>query len=234
MATRVPAIPAEPRIATLQVQAPRIHIYPFSRLVGAPAGKWEKLIADLEEKQRIIYLYYQPVREAVVSLTAGGGKQRDEIFIEMTRQASEVVHTPNQNPIRDNQRCFECFERDFLPKIKEFKGSLLHVPQVDGTFFGGVILKGLPHMVVIDKQNKQRYVYLYPSTWKVHELDSYMELLTIIIESEFGADVTDLWCMGLKTGRSIPRTKTKARTRRACQEAAKHFKRMVDAGIIKS
>ena len=105
---------------------------------------------------------------------------------------------------------------------------------MDGTFFSGIILKGLPHMLVIDNQQRLRYVYLYPSSWKDHELDSYMELLTIIIESEFGADAADLWCMGLKTGLSIPRPRSKSRTRHACKDAAKHFKRMVEAGIIKS
>jgi hypothetical protein len=196
---------AEPRITTLTVQAPRIHIYPFSRLVNASAGKWEKLIANLEEKQKIVYLYYQPVRDAVVKLTAAGGGDRDEIYREMSQRASEVIHTQSQNPVRDNQKCFECFEEDFLSKIREFEASLLKVPQVEGTFFGGVILKGLPHMIVQDQRGKRRFVYLYPSAWKDHELDAYMELLTIIIESEFGADAADLWCMGLKSGLTIPR-----------------------------
>jgi len=202
--------------------------------VGAPAGKWERMISQLEQKQRIIYLYYQPVREAIVKFTSQSGAGRDDIFRKMSQRASEVVHTQNQNPVRDNQKCFECFEKDFFPKIKEYKNSLLRAPQMDGTFFSGVILKGLPRMLVIDNQQRLRYVYLYPSSWKNHELDSYMELLTIIIESEFGADAADLWCMGLKTGLSIPRPRSKSRTREACKDAAKHFKRMVEAGIIKS
>ncbi|AEU38576.1 hypothetical protein AciX8_4301 [Granulicella mallensis MP5ACTX8] len=233
MAPKVELVVQESRMATLTVQAPSIHIYPFSRLVNAPAGRWEKLIADLEAKQRIVYRYYQPVREAVVQLASNRGARRNEIYEEMSHRASEVVHSPSQYPVKDNQKCFECFEKDFLPKIGEFKGSLLRATQMDGTFFNGIILKGLPHMVVTDKEGKQRYVYLYPSSWKDHELDAYMELLTIIIESEFGADAADLWCMGLKTGHSISRPRSKARTRKACHEAAKHFKRVVDAGIIK-
>ncbi len=54
-------------VTKLTIEAPRIHIYPFSKLIGAPAAKWEKLISELEEKERIVYLYYQPVREAIVS-----------------------------------------------------------------------------------------------------------------------------------------------------------------------
>ncbi|QHS53357.1 hypothetical protein [Edaphobacter sp. 12200R-103] len=222
------------RIATLTVQAPRIHIYPFSRLVNAPATKWEKLISDLEEKQRVVYLYYQPVREAIVKLTAAESIDRDGIYAEMSQRASHVVHTRTQNPIRDNQKCFECYEKIFLPQVSSFEESLLKVPQVEGTFFNGVILKGLPHMIVRDRRRRKRFVYLYPSDWKDHELDAYMELLTIIVESEFGADSADIWCMGLKSGKTIPRPRSKSRSRQACRDAAKHFKRMVDAGILSS
>jgi hypothetical protein len=218
--------------ATLTVQAPRIHIYPFSRIVGAPAGRWEKLIADLEAKEQIVYLYYQPVREAIVRFTADAGQHRDKTFAEMCRRAGEVIHAPTQNPVRDNSACFLSFEEHFFPQISEFKASLLRVPQAEGTLFSGIILKGLPHMLVVDSKGKDRYVYLYPSNWKDHELDAYMELLTIIIESEFSADSADLWCMGLKKGITIPRPKSKMRTRQACREAAKHFKRMADAGLL--
>ena len=220
-------------VTKLTIEAPRIHIYPFSKLIGAPAAKWEKLISELEEKERIVYLYYQPVREAIVKFTARSGVDRDEIYEEMSRRAFEVVHTTQQDPVKDNQRCFAAFEESFFPKIRSFEQSLLKVPQVEGTFFSGIILKGLPHMIVADSKGKRRFVYLYPSSWKDHELDAYMELLTIIVESEFGADACDLWCMGLKTGVTIPRTRSKSRTRQACRDAAKLFKRMVDAGVIK-
>lgn len=222
------------RIPTTTVEAPSIHIYPFSRLVGAPATKWERLMEQLEEKERIVYLYYQPAREAIIRLTERAGADRERIYLEMSERAARAVHSPSQNPVRDNQRCFERFEEVFLPKIKQFKASLLRVPQSEGTFFSGVILKGMPHMIILDKRGRERYVYLYPSNWKDHELDSYMELLTVIIESEFGADAADLWCMGLKTGTVIPRPRSKSRTRQACHDAARHFKRMIDAGIIQS
>jgi hypothetical protein len=160
------------------------------------------------------------------------GKKREQIYEEMTRQAAGVVHSPNQNPVRDNQNCFHQFESSFLPQIKSFEQSLLRVPQAEGTFFNGIILKGLPHMVVTDKRDRRRYVHLYPSAWKEQELDAYMELLTIVIESEFGADAKDLWSMGLRSGESITRPKSKSRSRRACAEAAKHFHRLVAAGVI--
>lgn len=219
-------------VAKLTIEAPRIHIYPFSRLIGAPAAKWEKLIADLEAKEQIVYLYYQPVREAIVKLTSGGGEDRDDIFEEMSRRAADVIHGPSQDPVRDNQKCFLVYEEKFLSKVKSFESSLLRVPQIEGTFFSGLILKGLPHMVVRDRKDRKRFVYLYPSAWKDHELDSYMELLTIIVESEFGADAADLWCMGLKSGETIPRPRSKKRTRQACRDAAKHLKRMIDGGFI--
>ena len=218
-------------ITKLTIEAPRIHIYPFSRLIGAPAAKWEKLIADLEAKEQIVYLYYQPVREAIVKLTSGG-EDRDIIFEEMLHRAAEVIHGPSQDPVRDNQACFLVYEEKFLSKINSFESSLLRVPQVEGTFFSGLILKGLPHMVVRDRKDRKRFVYLYPSSWKNHELDSYMELLTIIVESEFGADAADLWCMGLKSGETIPRPRSKKRTRQACRDAATHLKRMIDGGFI--
>jgi hypothetical protein len=232
MITKTQNSPTESRIATLKVQAPRMHIYPFSRLVNAPAGKWEKLITELEAKQKIVYLYYQPVREAIVKLTSKRGAGRDGIFKEMSSRAAEVTHSPSQNPVKDNQKAFECFEREFFPKISAFRSSLLKAPHSEGTFFDGMILTGLPHMIVSDKKGNDRYVYLYPSTWEDRELEAYLELLTIVIEAEFGADASDLWCMGLKNGKSIARPKSKARTRQSCRDAAKLFKRMVDAGVI--
>ena len=76
------------------------------------------MISQLEQKQQIIYLYCQPVRESIVKFTSQSGAGRDDIFREMSQRASEVVHTQNQNPVRDNQKCFECFEKDFFPKSK--------------------------------------------------------------------------------------------------------------------
>ncbi len=219
-------------MGTLKVKAPQIHIYPFSRLVGAPAARWEKLIAELEAKEKIVYLYYQPVREAIVKLTAKNGLNRDQIFNEMSDRAKAVVCAPSQDPVKDNQGCFKCFEKSFQSKIFSFEASLLRASNTNGTFFNGVILRGLPHMIVRDSKNKLRYVYLYPSAWKDHELDSYIETLTIIIESEYNAQASDLWIMSLKTGKSIPRSKSKSRSRSACREAATLFKRMIDSGLI--
>jgi hypothetical protein len=219
-------IEARTSIGTLKVKGPEIHIYKFSRLVGAEAGKWEKLLKELESKEDVIYRYYQPVREAAVKLASRAGKGRDAIYQEMTLQAESVIHSPNQNPIKDNQTCFSKFENIFLPKIQNFKVSLLRTHHGDGTYFNGVILKGLPHMIVTDQKDRERYVYLYPSNWKEYELDSYLELLTIIIESEYGAVAKDIWCRGLRNGESVAWTKSKVRVRQKCQEAARLYKRM--------
>jgi len=208
-----------------RLTAPEIHIYPFSRLIHAPAARWEKLLKALEEKENIVYLYYQPAREAIVKLTASSGKRRDSIFVEMQARAAAVVHSPSQNPVRDNTKCFETFEETFLPKISSFVQSLIRRKHF-GTSFGGVILKGLPHMEVIDQKGKSRLVYLYPSNWSDKELDAYLELLTIIIEAEFEAEASDLWCMDLRRKQTVKRSKSKVRTRKACNDAAQHFVRL--------
>jgi hypothetical protein len=217
----------ESRTATLRVTAPEIHIYPFSKLVGAPAARWERLLREIEAKEQLIYRYYQPVREAAVKLTAQGPHRRDAIFAEMTHRAEDVIHGPKQDPVKDNQARFAVFGERFFPRIKEFKSSLLRVPQVNGTPFAGLILKGLPHMVVTDMRDRERFVYLYPSSWDDADRDAYLELLTIIIESQFGASATDLWCMGLKDGKTVPWSRSRTRTRNACYEAALHYKRML-------
>lgn len=59
-----------------------------------------------------------------------------------------------------------------------------------------------------------------------------MELLTIIVESEFGADAGDLWCMDLVENRSVQWPKSRVRTRQACRDAAKHLRRMIDARLL--
>ena len=218
----------ENRTATLRVTAQEIHIYPFSKLVGALPPRWERLLSEIEEKEQLIYRYYQPVREAAVRLAAQGLHRRDAIFAEMRQRAAEVMHGPRQKPIEDNQARFAVFENSFLPKIKEFKASLLRVPQVHGTPFAGLILKGLPHMVVVDNRGRDRYVYLYPSSWDDADRDAYLELLTIIIESQFNASAADLWCMGLKDGKTVPWPKSKIRVRNACYDAARHYRRLME------
>jgi len=219
--------PTITRTATLKVTAPEIHIYPLSRLAGAQAGRWERMLRELEAKEDLLFRYYQPVREGAVKLAASGGQKRDHIYEELTRQSGQVIHSPNQNPIKDNQARFVTFEQAFLPKIRRFKCSLLRAPQVNGTPFGGLILKGLPHMIVGDRRGRDRFVYLYPSDWDDEDRDAYLELLTIIIEVQYGAAAKDLWCMGLKDGRSVPWPKSKIRTRNSCYEAALLYKRMV-------
>jgi hypothetical protein len=87
--------------------------------------------------------------------------------------------------------------------------------------------------IVVTGEARSDSSNFYPSFWKDHELDAYMELLTILLESEFGADAADLWSMGLKIGITIPRPRSKARTRQACREAARLFKRTVEAVVIK-
>jgi hypothetical protein len=81
-------------------------------------------------------------------------------------------------------------------------------------------------MIVTDRKDRDRYIYLYPSNWKEHELDSYLELLTIIIESAYEANAKDIWCMGLKNGKSVLWKKSKVRIRQKCQDAARLYKRM--------
>jgi hypothetical protein len=124
-------------MATLKVTGPEIHIYKFSRIVGAEAGKWEKILRELESKEDVIYRYYQPVREAAVKLASKAGKGRDIIYQELTLQAEKVIHSPNQNPVKDNQAYFKKFEEIFLPQIKSFRAGLLRTPHGDGIFLTG-------------------------------------------------------------------------------------------------
>lgn len=205
-----------------------IHIYPLSRLVGAPAAKWEKILAELEEKQKRLFSYYGASREACVRLSSSGNRERDAIMHDMIATANATPHAPWQDIVNDNIRAFVSFEKSFLPKIKSFDASLLRLPKGEGTNFNGINLHGSPHMIVKDRRGRTRYAYLHPSDWTDDCLKAYLELLTIVVEDQFGGTAGDLWWMDLRTGKTIP-WKSSAKTRRECRDAIKHYMRFVFA-----
>ena len=207
---------------------PTIHIYTLSRLVHAPAAGWEKLIAQIEAGRQKAYAYYLPMREAVVRFCAGGGEDFEDILAGVKRRAEEMGGVRGPKVASDNEKAFVSFVEDFYPKITKFKHSLLHDTQ-SGVTLEGVALLGAPHFVVADQKGQTRYVFLYAAKWKPADLKSYLHLLATIVEERHEGVSSQIWCMDLKTGRTIKFKRT-ARLSSRCAAAAKHYARV--AGLI--
>lgn len=201
-----------------------LHIYELSRLVHASPTQWEKKLRELEENKDRAYAYYQPAREAIVRLCVHP-KMRDRIVTAMIARANRVPHGKGSDPVRDNVRAFECFETAFLSKIQRFAEHYLRTENRRGVSFEGVLLTGLPHFAATDEKGTRRYVFLYPSAWNSKDLSAYLELLSFIVESKFNEDASSLWCMNLRTGKTMNH-KCSLKLRRRCGDAAHLYSRL--------
>jgi hypothetical protein len=204
---------------------PRVHIYPLSRLVHAPAGAWEAELRKIEESKTQAYRYYLPLREAAIACCKTGGARLDSILERLTRSAAAVVAPRGSNPISDNRAAFNVFVEQFYPQIASFGESLLHDESNTGCEFHGVKLIGLPHFSATDKKGRQRYVYIHASKWDEDDLKAYLELLSIIIDTRFHAAPDSIWCMGVRTGKDF-KWRPSQRLRGKCASAAQHYARM--------
>ena len=201
-----------------------VHVYPLSRLVHAPAGKWERLIADIEAGKEKAFAYYLPMREAVVLFCAKKGKDRAQIVKEMVLRARRMGGARGDKVAQDNEAAFSVFADVFHTRIKRYKQDLLR--EQGECEFEGVQLTGAPHFEVIDMEDRQRFVFLHPSNWSSEELRAYLELLAVIVEKRFGGTGRNLWCMDLRTGKEI-KYKLSTRMRARCCDAARHYGRMI-------
>ena len=206
---------------------PTIHIYPFSRLVSSSPHRWEKFLNDLEAKKGIISRYYSPAREAIARLTAERDTDLEVLAEDLLDAARKVTCTASQRPDVDNLRCFEIFQSSFLHQINEFECSLIGARVNQTSTLGGIELNGQPHMIVRDHRGRRRFVYLHTSNCTDEELDVYLELLVFIIQDQYGAEADALWCMDLKSGKSILRKSSKKRMKSKCESAAKHLRRFL-------
>jgi hypothetical protein len=201
---------------------PVVHIYTLSRLVHAPAGGWERRIEELEEGRDKAYAYYQPMREAVIAFCAAEGKGREKIVSRMLAEARSRPHGRGQNPERDNLRAFETFEDSCYSKIGSFVRSLLRSPHGLGVPLDGILLQGAPHFQVTDKEGETRYVFLHASNWTEENLKAYLELLSFVVETTFGAPATSIWHMNLRSGR-VSKYRSSKRVRQRCVDAARLY-----------
>src|SRR5258708_1846401 len=178
------------------------HIYPLSRLVHAGPRAWQRMLTEIEEGTSYASRYYQPVREAIVQLTAARGRGADAIVAEIKTQGRNAGGTRWANRLRDNVNAFEAFKADFLPRIARVRKSFLREKK-GGCQFGGLVLSGGPHFEVMDNAARIRHVFLHVAKWSSKDLAAYLELLGLIIEEEYGGDPTTLWVMDLRQGEDL-------------------------------
>jgi hypothetical protein len=77
----------------------------------------------------------------------------------------------------------------------------------------------------VDRNGVTRYVFLYPAKWKPDDLKSYLHLLAAIVEERYEGEPEQIWCMDLKTGKTVKFKRT-ARLGSRCSDAAKHYARI--------
>jgi hypothetical protein len=126
---------------------------------------------------------------------------------------------------KNNADAFEVFETEFFQKIAKYRQHFL--PQGrSGVVFEGLALEGAPHFEAVDDRGKTRHVFLHAAKWTGKDLSAYLELLGIIVEEDFGGDLSSIWVMDLRGGKEI-RWRSSARVRKRCQAAAKLYARLV-------
>ena len=207
---------------------PTLHVYELSRLVHARAADWEKKLKEIREGRDRAYGYYHPMREAVVRLCAGRGKNREKIVSALIAEAQQMSRARGQNPEKDNLSAFESFESACHPRIAKFVRSLLRTPQENGVAFEGILLTGAPHFEAVDRSGTTRFVFLHASKWTDEDLKAYLELLCVILEKRFGAVDGNLWYMDLRNGKTLT-YRASTRMRQRCINAAHHFCRLADS-----
>jgi hypothetical protein len=206
---------------------PSIHIYPLSRLVLAPAAKWEQLIKMIEDGKEKAFAYYLPMREGVALFCSRPGADVEAVAAEVVARARQMGGKRGQNMAKDNDAAFRQFVSIFYPQISKFERSLLREGQ-DGVDLEGINLAGTPHLEVRDANEKTRYVFLHAAKWPESELRVYLQLLAFIIEKKYAASAEQLWCMDLRTGKTV-KFKSGLRLERQCRIAAKHYARFANA-----
>ena len=207
---------------------PGAHIYTLSRLVHAPAGRWESLIASIEDGKSFAFSYYLPMREAVARLCASRNPDREGIVRQMVARARASGGIRGSKVAKDNLAAFQVFEDVFLPQVAKFRRSFLHEKQTRCDF-EGLALRGAPHFEVVDREGRKRYVFLHSSDWPSDDLSAYLELLGILVEKRYGSDPKTLWIMDLKKRKEL-RWRPSVRIRKRCSNAAKLYRRVISNG----
>lgn len=203
---------------------PTVHIYPFSKLVNAPAAGWEKLIDQIEEGKNKAFAYYLPMREAVVLFCLKSGEDFDKVLGQLVRRAHEMGGVRGKKIAADNKAAFRMFVEEFYPRIAKFKKNSLHDVQV-GVEFEGIMLTGAPHFIAEDQDGNTRFIFLHAAKWSDEQVKIYLQLLSVIIEKKYGGAAEQIWCMSLKNGKTI-KFKGSARVLSRCADAAKHYARL--------
>jgi hypothetical protein len=204
---------------------PETHLYSLSRLVHAGPWSWQRLLNEVEEGRSYASRYYQPMRDGIVQFCARRGRNADDIKREIRAQIRPEQRWPNR--LADNLDGFECFGEDFFPRINRFRHSFLH-QRKDPCQFEGLDVNGGPHFEVIDEHGETRHVYLHAAKWKPNDLAAYLELLGIIIETDYGGDPKSMWVMDLRSGKDV-KWKSRPAMRKRCVGTAQLFAKFLRA-----
>lgn len=173
------------------------------------------------------FSYYLPLREAAVRYCKSKGKSEADIRRQLALQARAVPAPKGADPVKDNVAAFDIFVSKFVPRISKFEKSLLQADARGGCVFGNVRLLGSPHFIVTDSSGKSRYVFLLASKWEEDALKAYLELLSVIVEGQFGASSKDIWCMDLRSGKDF-KWSGSVRVRGRCEKTADLYARFLD------
>jgi len=191
-----------------------MHIYTLSRLYRQDATRWERKIRELREGRRGAFSPYRPLREAIIRLLAGD-EQPDNVLIQMNQNATD---RRERTVARNSLDFFLAFRENWANRFPTLDTNFMDqqinrgLPVVE---YQDLILSGSPNFSAFDNRGILRYVYLMTSAWTIDELQSFEELLKIIIEIRYNANPSALWIINLLTGGrvSVPRIQQRVRNR---------------------
>lgn len=201
-----------------------VHIFALSRLVHASPSNWEKTLNAIELGKDRAFRFYLPLREAIAKFAKNPANGSEAIVAEMVARARAAG---GNKVAAANERAFREFEASFLPRDRAFRRDFLRDDHL-GAEFGGLLLKGRPHLSVADHVGAERFVFLHAADWKDEDLQSYLHLLSVVVKFRFGAEPESIWCMNLRTGRD-ERFRPGPRLASKCERAARLYARLIAA-----
>lgn len=199
-----------------------IHLYPMSRLVNAPASKWERLIEALEEGKNKAYAYYLPFRETAVAYASLATKDAANL---RSLLYSRAVQMGTKKMADDNVRAFDVFVNNCAGKLGRFKRSLLRDESV-AVDLQGIGVSGNAHFAA-ERTGAEEFVFLLAADWTPDDLQAYLEILSMILSRRYGRNL-QIVCADARNGK-VSKFKSRTRMRKRCEDALKHYARVANS-----
>jgi len=204
----------------------KIPVFVLSKLAFADVLEWNSIQRQLDSEKRGRFWFYHPLRRAIVRRIVEGEPARQDILQELVRSAGKC----GAACVEYSLRAFDTFESVFLRKIGSFSADLMkRNGSSSSPTIGGLVLEGGPHIEIMDRRGKRRFVYLHPSRdWSVEEKLAFCELLLLIVKHKYGAEAPELWFFDLSEGELIVCRQSRSTIRKRCERTAQMLRVLME------